>query len=239
MKQALELALIVPVYNEEEAIVSVLQEWITMLREQKLAFTVLVINDGSTDNTLALVEKFRDTTGPEIICHTQPNQGHGQSCLNGYRLAIGLGVPFIFQIDSDGQCDPIYFPALWVRRDEQPSVYGYRKQRDDGLVRIVVSGVLRHFLKVLCRTKLNDTNVPYRLYQSSVLKMEVDHIPKDFHLANIAMALLMERHGFLEIPIGFRDRKGGEAGVKLWSFAARACQLYGNLQQLKQRVRTR
>jgi len=233
MSDPLQLVLIVPVYNEEETIVSVLEEWIQMLREQRIAFKVLVINDGSTDGTLARVEKFKGAGGEEIICHPQVNQGHGQSCINGYRLVLEMGVPHVFQIDSDGQCDPVYFPTVWKRREEKPAIYGRRTQRDDGFGRILVSCVLRYFLKVLTGTKLNDTNVPYRLYQTEILRGEVDHVPKDFHLANIAMALLVERYGFLEVPIGFRDRKGGNASVKMLSFASRAWQLRKNLKGIR------
>ena len=233
MSDPLQLLLIVPVYNEEETIVSVLEEWIGMLREQKIAFKVLVINDGSADDTAARVEAFQRSGGEEIICHRQVNQGHGQSCVNGYRLALEMGVPHVFQIDSDGQCDPVYFPEVWKHREEKPAIYGRRTQRDDGLGRIVVSWVLRYFLKVLTGTKLNDTNVPYRLYQTEILRGEVDHVPKDFYLANIAMALLVERYGFLEVPIGFRDRKGGNANVKMLSFALRAWQLRNNLKGIQ------
>jgi len=233
MSDPLQLVLIVPVYNEEETIVSVLDEWLQMLREQKVSFKVLVINDGSTDDTQGRVEAFQNAGGSEITCHRQVNQGHGQSCINGYRLAAEMGVPHVFQIDSDGQCDPVYFPAVWEHRSEKPAIYGRRTRRDDGLGRVLVSWVLRYFLKVLTGTKLNDTNVPYRLYLTEILREQVDHVPKDFHLANIAMALLMERYGFLEVPIGFRDRMGGNASVKMWSFALRALQLRENLKGIR------
>lgn len=233
MTDPVQLVLLVPVYNEEETIVPVLEEWIGMLREEKISFKVLVINDGSTDDTQTRVEAFRKAGGAEIICHHQVNRGHGQSCINGYRLAVEMGVPYVFQIDSDGQCDPVYFPVVWEHRHEKVAIYGRRTQRDDGLGRIVVSWVLRYFLKVLTGTRLNDTNVPFRLYQTAKLREQVDHVPKDFHLANIAMALLMERYGFMEVPIGFRDRKGGNASVKMWSFALRAWQLRGNLKGIR------
>jgi dolichol-phosphate mannosyltransferase len=239
MSEPLDLVLIVPVYNEQDAIVSVLEEWIQMLRAQKLAFKVLVINDGSTDGTQAKVETFQKADGKELICHLQRNQGHGQSCINGYRLALEMGVPYVFQVDSDAQCDPVYFPEVWKHREEKPSIYGRRTQRDDGLGRTIVSWVLRYFLKVLMGTRLNDTNVPYRLYQTSYLGKEIDYVPKDFHLANIAMALLMERYGFLEVPIGFRDRKGGEVAVKWWNFASRAMQLRKNLKGIRSRLKSR
>jgi dolichol-phosphate mannosyltransferase len=233
MSDSLELVVIVPVYNEEEAIVSVLEEWLQMLREQKLSFKILVINDGSTDDTQAKVETFQGAGGNEIICHRQVNQGHGQSCINGYRLAIKMGVPLVFQIDSDGQCEPAYFPEVWKHREEAAAIYGRRMQRDDGFGRVLVSWVLRYFLKILMGTKLNDTNVPYRLYKTELLRQQVDHVPKDFHLANIAMALLMEQYGFLEVPIGFRDRKGGDVNVKWWNFASRALQLRQNLKGIR------
>jgi hypothetical protein len=58
-------------------------------------------------------------------------------------------------------------------------------------------------------------------------------IPKTFHLANIAMALLLEPMGFVEIPIHFRNRQGGHPSVNWIGFARKAIQLYQDLERLR------
>jgi glycosyltransferase involved in cell wall biosynthesis len=227
----LELVLVVPVYNEEEAIVQVLTEWRAEL-ERTVGpgkFALLVVDDGSTDATPARLAALGWT---ELRVHRHSNRGHGQSCLAGYLEVEKMGVPRLFQIDSDGQCDPAGFARVWERRGRAPAIYGRRVTRDDGLARRLISSVLRRSLKIVRRTKLNDTNVPFRLYDTGLAAAAARRIPADFNLANIAIALLLEPAGFEEVPIHFRDRIGGQAAVRLWGFVPKAVRLHRDLFRL-------
>jgi len=228
-EQIPELVVVVPVYNEESAIVGVLAEWREELARIIPHFQLLVINDGSKDGTLQALSSL---AWPELRIHTHANRGHGQSCLVGYLEAARIGAPYVFQIDSDGQCDPAAFRSLWERRDQAPAVYGRRLTRDDGLSRRLVTRVLRWSLKLARRTRLNDTNVPYRLYRTSLVADAARQISADFDLANIGLALRMEPLGFVEVPIHFRDRVGGHASVRYWGFVRKGRRLFRDLRSL-------
>lgn len=225
----LDLALVVPVYNEQECIVAVLQEWRQAMAACVRRFCILVIDDGSTDQT---PERLKSLDWPELKVHRHANRGHGQSCIVGYRLAAETEAAYVFQIDSDGQCDPTEFSTLWSRRNEAVAIYGRRTRRDDGLARRVITKCLRYVLKFQLHTRLNDTNVPYRLYKTDVAAEVAARVPITFDLANIAMALLMEPLGFVEIPIHFRDRMGGHPSVKWLGFAKKAKRLMNDLHDL-------
>lgn len=226
-----ELVLVVPVYNEEDAIVPVLAEWRAELTRTvgDGRFTILVVDDGSTDATPARLEELG---WPELRVHRHSNRGHGQSCLVGYIVADATGAPLVFQIDSDGQCDPAGFASVWERRGNAPAIYGRRVSRDDGWARRLVSAVLRLSLKIARGTRLNDTNVPFRLYSAPLAAAAAKRVPADFNLANIAMAIILEPEGFEEVPIHFRDRIGGQASVRLWGFAPKALRLHRDLLRL-------
>jgi glycosyltransferase involved in cell wall biosynthesis len=226
-----ELVLVVPVYNEQDAIVPVLTEWRAELSRSvgDGRFAILVVDDGSTDATPARLSAL---AWPELRVHRHSNRGHGQSCLVGYIEAAAAGASWVFQIDSDGQCDPTGFAAVWARRNNAPAIYGRRVTRDDGRARRLISAVLRLSLKVARGTRLNDTNVPFRLYRAPLAAAAARHVPADFNLANIAMAILMEPDGFEEVPIHFRDRIGGQASVRLWGFAPKALRLHRDLHRL-------
>jgi glycosyltransferase involved in cell wall biosynthesis len=227
----LELVLVVPVYNEEEAIVQVLTEWRAELERTVGAgkYAILVVDDGSKDRT---PERLAALGWPELRVHRHTNRGHGQSCLAGYLEVEKMGVPLLFQIDSDGQCDPAGFAQVWARRGRQPAIYGRRVSRDDGLARRLISSILRLSLKVTRHTRLNDTNVPFRLYDTTLAAAAARRIPADFSLANIPMALLLEPAGFEEVPIHFRDRIGGQPAVRLWGFVPKALRLHRDLFRL-------
>src|SRR4051812_24136494 len=118
---AARLYVIMPVYNEQACIIPVLEEWLTCLRACVPAFMLCVVNDGSTDATPELLRGFAENH-PEIVLIDKPNTGHGQTCIYGYRLALQRGADWVLQIDSDGQCDPRYFPLLWEKRSSHPVV---------------------------------------------------------------------------------------------------------------------
>jgi glycosyltransferase involved in cell wall biosynthesis len=226
-----QLVLVVPVYNEEDAIGSVLAEWRMELARTvgEGRFVILAIDDGSTDATPA---RLAALGWPELRVLRHANRGHGQSCLAGYIEAAGMGATYVFQIDSDGQCDPAGFAGVWARRDAALAIYGRRTSRDDGTARRVISSVLRASLKIARGTKLNDTNVPFRLYRAPQAAAAARRVPADFNLANIAMALLLEPEGFEEVPIHFRDRIGGHPTVRIWGFAPKALRLHRDLYRL-------
>jgi glycosyltransferase involved in cell wall biosynthesis len=226
-----ELVLVVPVYNEEEAIVPVLEEWRAELERTVGTgkFALLVVDDGSRDGT---PQRLAALGWPELTVHRHDNRGHGQSCLVGYALAAGMGATFVFQIDSDGQCDPAGFASVWEKRHQAAAVYGRRTSRDDGAARRLISLVLRMSLKLARGTRLNDTNVPFRLYRAQMAAAAAARVPADFNLANIAMALLLEPEGFAEVPIHFRDRTGGHPTVSLWGFAPKAVRLHKDVYRL-------
>lgn len=224
-----ELVVIVPVYNEEDVIVPVLEEWRNELTRHTRSFLILVIDDGSKDRT---PEQLAGLGWPELRVHRHANRGHGQSCVVGYQEAATLGAKFVFQIDSDGQCDPAGFAQLWRVRGQQPAIYGRRLKRDDGFSRRLVTLVLRWSLQLGLHTRLNDTNVPFRLYDVSLAADAARRVPPSFDLANIAVALLLEPRGFLELPINFRDRLGGHPSVKWYGFARKALRLWRDLRGL-------
>ena len=231
----IELLIVVPVYNEEASVAAVLGEWFPVVAARVARFRFLVIDDGSTDETRPVLDSLCARYGERLEIASQPNRGHGQTCLEGYRAALARGVPFVLQIDSDGQCDPRFFAALWARRTDCDVVYGQRTRRDDGWRRVLASVVVRLFLLGLFRVNCVDANVPYRLMRTAALGPALARIPPDFALANVALAVLLKRdarvrHG--SVPIRFRARTGGEPSVRLGRFGSKAVELYRQIREM-------
>ncbi len=230
-----ELLVVMPVYNEQAAVGKAVAEWFTELERWTPDFRFLIINDGSTDGTLAVLRELHGRLGARLEIVDRENRGHGQSCLQGYRIARERGVPFVFQIDSDGQCDPQFFGPVWRARDTHDVVYGHRTRRDDGWQRVVVSAVERVFLLVLFRVNCVDANVPYRLMRTASLGPALARIPATFGLSNVALSVLLRKNGTIRegrVPIHFRARSGGEPMVRLGGFAPKAVELYRQLQRM-------
>lgn len=218
-----------PVYNEEEAISEVIEEWQQMLSQHVSGYTFCILNDGSKDNTLNILREY-EQKHPEIKIIDKPNSGHGQTCIFGYNLAIEQGAEWIFQIDSDGQCAPEYFPKFIAAAESNKAIYGYRQTRDDGFKRSLISRFVTMFTYFATWQWVRDANVPYRLIHTSVLKQITGKVPESFHLANILVSVLTKKiAGIKWINIHFRDRVGGTPSVKTISFVKHGFTLFKQL----------
>lgn len=232
---ARELIVVIPVFNEEQCIESVLDEWTAELDRSGIDYSLLLLDDGSTDGTPALLEAWKSRSlGGRIEIERHANRGHGQTCLAGYSIACQRGIPWVFQIDSDGQCDPAYFAAVWAKRTDHDVVYGHRATRRDGWKRVLASALVRLVVRLSSGIDCTDANVPYRLMRTEKLLPLVASIPPSFDLANIALAVQIKRAGWREcaVPIVFRARIGGEPSVPLFRFARKANELITELRGL-------
>ena len=227
--------IVMPVFNEQASVRKVVMEWFQEVQNWTENFVFFAINDGSQDDTLQTLLRLRKQLGERLEVRDQANIGHGQSCLIGYREACARRIPYVFQIDSDGQCDPQYFFRFWRERFRFNVIYGQRTKREDGWRRVVASYILRVTLLLIARVDCVDANVPYRLMDTSHLKQILERIPRDFFLANVALAVLLRReaswrHG--SVSIRFRERYGGEPSVQLGKFGEKARELAAQLHQL-------
>lgn len=228
---------VLPVFNEEASLPGVVQTWAAALQACEPDFVILAIDDGSTDRSAAILTELQNKLRSRLEVLSQKNIGHGQTCLRGYHIAAQRQIPFILQIDSDGQCDPHDFPKFWDARTRFDVIYGMRNARQDGWRRIVASKILQLVLLLRTRVWCRDANVPFRLMRTSAIASKLALIPEDFCLVNIALAVLLRRDANVReggYPINFRPRHGGEPSVPLSRFAHKAAELWHQLGQLPQ-----
>jgi glycosyltransferase involved in cell wall biosynthesis len=211
-----KLITVIPVYNESANIESVVEEWVACLKAEVGEFQIILLNDGSTDNSAEVLAGLAATHGDALRVVNKANSGHGRTCRMGYDLALEAGAPWVFQIDSDGQCDPVHFHDFWTRRDLFDCIYGIRTIRDDGVGRIFVSFCCRVLVWLAAGIYIRDPNVPYRLMRAEVLRDALRTVPIDFDVQNVALSLALQKLGNVRwefIPIHFRARQGGKNSI--------------------------
>lgn len=225
-----------PVYNEQESVPKVIKEWTEVLGKLVPGYTFLGINDGSKDKTLEILHlEASKNLGFRVL--DKPNSGHGQSCITGYQYALDHGAEWVFQMDSDGQCSPLYFESILKASPGNKVIYGFRKTRDDGWRRYLISRLVSMFAYTATGVWIRDANVPYRLMHRSTLEKILPFIPKDFHLANILLAVLQKKFfGIKWVNIHFLNRTGGTASVKAYSFAKHGIRLFIQLRNARTRA---
>ncbi len=219
--------LLLPVYNEENSLSLVINEWRETLTMEIGAgnFTLLAVNDGSTDGSQQELENLQSSY-EELLVINKENTGHGPSCVEGYRYAVESGAEWIFQIDSDGQCDPKFFSEFWQQRSKALFHFGFRKKRADGIFRSLVTRLFSLYLFCVTGHWIRDANVPYRLMRANSLKSLLPFVPKDSPIANAHLALLIHRYfGIRWIDIHFRQRTAGRSTLKIFSFIGKSIQV--------------
>ncbi len=223
-----------PVYNEQCNIGIVIDQWCAQLDACSVRYSIMALDDGSTDGTAAVLQSLREKWGPKLEVVGKKNSGHGPTILKGYQLAIERQVPWIFQIDSDGQCDPRYFAQFWEARDAYDFIAGCRTRREDGLGRVFISTVLRGVILAISGANCRDANVPYRLMRTAAIAPLVEKIPSTCFFTNVGLSVLAVRARLrlALIPIVFRARLGGETTVPYRKMGKHAVNLYRNLKEV-------
>ena len=207
-----DVAVVIPVFNEEKLIGECINEWLNVLDSVNLNYEILIIDDGSSDATISIVERYGDNQNVQVII--KQNEGHGPTILAGYKRAVGIA-EWVFQADSDNEISPNQFSALWSRRQGQDAVIAWRQGRDQTTVRRLVTFFARVTTKVLFRCHLRDVNIPFRLIRSETLAILLEKIPSDTFAPNIALsgALSLMNCQVEECPVVFNERIVGESSL--------------------------
>lgn len=214
---SLLLSIVMPAYNEEECIELVVRQWSDMLDRHFPADNtrLIVINDGSRDKTGAILDSIKDRFPKLMVVH-QPNGGHGNAVVNGYRQAVALDSEYVFQTDSDDQFITDDFGKLWAKRHESPFILGHREVRHDATARLWITRILRGSIALIYGTYILDSNIPFRLIQGNYLKKLLAQLPTPTPFApNIFLAVMAKKAGneLFDIPITHKERETGTVSI--------------------------
>lgn len=216
MERVESLYLVVPAYNEESSIESVIREWYPVLDGKGEDSRFIINCSGSTDGTVRIVESLRDAF-PKLRLYQGSENTYGAKVLDLYQYAVANGADYVFQTDSDGQTNPAEFQAFWDLRDEYDVVIGQRTVREDGWIRMAVQKVVVGLLKLYFHIDVPDANTPFRLMKASVLKRYLDVIPQAYSMPNILLTAMFVAGGEqVSFPaISFEARRGGKNVMNL------------------------
>ena len=212
---SLSCVAVIPAYNEEGNITRVVSDWSRELgRLFGDSYRIIVIDDGSRDQTGALLDNLSKENTQLIVKH-QKNQGHGAAVMHGYQLAAAMDTQSIFQTDSDDQFDAADFDKLWQRRAESKCILGFRRTRHDSVYRIALSKMAGFLVWGLFFVRLKDSNVPYRLMEKQFLQDALPLVPTGSFAPNICLSIIAayKKQALLHIPVNHRKRMAGQSIV--------------------------
>jgi glycosyltransferase involved in cell wall biosynthesis len=212
--------IIVPAYNEEEALPRTLAAILA-----GCDLHVVVVDDGSTDRTAAVTRELTAAHPDRLAVLSLPfNVGIGGAVQTGYQHAFACGCAFAVQMDADGQHDIASLAGMVATFEAEsldvcvgsrfldPSCDGYRSTRARRLgIRFFAT-----VISALTRTRVTDPTSGYRICGKRALKLFAEHYPDDFpepeSLAYCARVGL--RVG--EHPVSMLERQGGVSSIHRW-----------------------
>lgn len=203
--------IIIPAYNESEAISGVL----TALREKTPDYDVLVVNDGSTDNTADIVKRH-----PGVNLVQLPfNMGIGSTVQTGYKYAVQNKYDIAVQCDADGQHPVHQLPKIInaVLEGRGDMVIGSRYVADTDYVpsffRRVGKSLLSRIVDSVVGGGITDTTSGFRAMNRAVFSTFAKTYPDDYPEAEALV--IMHKHGLkaVEVPVDMQPRQGGESSI--------------------------
>lgn len=203
-----EIVIIIPAYNEGETLSEVLRGCMNFLPEAE----ILVINDGSFDNTTDICNS------EDVRCVSHPfNLGVGAALQTGYKYAVRNNFKYAIQLDADGQHNPEYLPFILdiLKKGASDFVIGSRflnNDYDGGLLRKTGIKLFSVILSFLIREKLTDVTSGFRGMNRGVLEFcVIDKYSFDYPDADYLLTLHRAGFKFSEIPMKMNPRKNGQS----------------------------
>ena len=215
------ISFVVPAYNEASSLQDVLQRVYTL----PLRAEVIAVDDGSTDRTAEILERFAESHGLIAIRHDR-NRGKGAAVRTG--IARSTGEVVLIQ-DADMEYDPSDVPALIepIERGAADVVFGSRlrggrPQRAYLFWHLVANRLLSLTTNILFNTTLSDMETGYKAFRVEVLR-SLDLREDDFAIEpEITAKICLQKFRIYELPIAYYGRTYAEGKKITWRDGVKA-----------------
>lgn len=162
-KENKKISIIIPVFNEEESLITLHKEIISVMNIIQYSYEIIFIDDGSTDGTFNLLKNLNGAT---VISFTR-NFGKSQALQAGFDEASG---DYIITMDGDLQDDPDEIPNFLKAIDNNDLVCGWKIKRMDPSSKRLPSKLANYVTRKITNISVHDMNCGFKIYRSNVAK---------------------------------------------------------------------
>ena len=200
-----------PAHNESQNLPALIADVEDILAKNFLEYEIIIINDGSTDNSAAVLENLRQSY-PHLHVITHPtNLGYGTAVKSGFLAAKN---DLIFFSDADRQFDLKELKLLLDKLGRYDAVVGYRRQRSDNLIRIMSARGWNKLIWLVFGINYKDIDCAFKLFTRTILnKIDVGQlISRGAMISAEILIKIKDVNGrVLEVPVSHLSRKFGRA----------------------------
>lgn len=206
-----ELAIIVPLYNEQDNVLPLREEIATALEGETRSWELVFVDDGSVDETWGRIREARRLDQRVRGLRHRHNAGQSAAVWTGIQ---NTSSPLLATLDGDRQNDPAELPRLLELLGEADFVCGWRMRRQDTWVRRASSAVARWARARALGHDFRDTGCALRVFRRETLA----GIPP-FNGMHRFLPILVAGGGFRtrEVPVSHRPRMAGESKYGVWN----------------------
>lgn len=201
---------IIPAYNEENSI----KEVIDYIYEKYNYVDVIVINDGSKDNTLEEAKKTK-----AVVMDLPCNLGIGAAMQTGYLYAVRENYDIAIQVDADGQHDINYIEKMIsiIENGQADMVIGSRFIEDTGykqtFARMLGIKINSEIIKILTKIKIYDVTSGFRAVNRKIMESFAKEYPYDYPEPCTNMEMILKGKQIKEIPVKMYKRTTGVSSI--------------------------
>lgn len=219
------LSIVIPARNEEGCIASTVKHLNLELSLQSVPHEIIVVDDHSTDSTWELLQKVALEI-PTLRPVQNPGEGgFGRAIVFGLDQMKGDAAVIMMADESDDNRDVVRY---WkVLNEGYDCVFGSRFVKGGGVidypkVKLWVNRLANRFLKFLFHIKLNDTTNAFKAYRKTVIDGCRPLISPHFNLTvELPLKAIVRGYSWTVVPITWRNRRSGEAKLKLREMGSR------------------
>jgi len=210
---AIELSVVVPVYNEAECVAPLCAALYAVLPGLGRSFEVVLVDDGSSDDTTKLLAAEKERRESLRVVRLKRNCGQSAAMACGFDHARGR---VTVTLDADLQNDPADIPGLLAKIDsgECDAVCGWRRKRQDNWLRRISSKIANGVRNKLSGETITDTGCSLKAYKTEYLRKI--KMFKGMHRF-LPTLLKLEGARVMEVPVGHRPRHAGQAKYGVWN----------------------
>ena len=208
------LSVVVPVFNERDNVVPLIEEIVAAL-EGRTAYEIVYVDDASGDDTLAVLRGARARFPQLRVVRHLSQSGQSTAVRTGVKAARGA---WVATLDGDGQNDPADIPKLLEARaqaDTRVRLFaGWRTTRRDDALKRVSSKVANAVRSRLLRDATPDTGCGLKLFERALFL----ELPYFSHMHRFLPALVQRAgYGIQSVPVGHRPRTRGVSKYGMWN----------------------